>query len=188
VSDAKPPPLVEEEPPSASKHERVEPAAPLKKVRRVLVLDYTKKRVASVAEPAQPLPREHVERKVIAYARMKESLRFFFGGGIGKDGHFDCLSAGTVVEVLEPNERDQRDQDQQKRRDVTEKRPPRQLVVVRWWGGVSLVWGGEVERATEDEYNRYIKETRFDEAGRQAGSEGTRSVGDAGCASSSAGS
>ncbi len=181
------PPLVEEEPPPAPKHGRVARSALAEKTHRILLLDYTKKRVTSVAEPAQPLPRDHVERTVIAYARMKENLRFFFEESIGKDGHFDCLSAGTIVEVLEPNERDQRDQDQQKRRDVTEKRPPRQLVVIWWRGAVSLVWGSEVERATEDEYKKYIEEARDDEAGRQAGSEGARSVGDAGCAPRPAG-
>jgi hypothetical protein len=126
-------------------------------------------------EPAPPR-HEHVPRKVIGYARTRVDHKFFFEEGIGKDGHFEVLAAGAVVEVLEPNERDRADQDYQKRRDANEKRAPRQLVVVRWWGGVSLLWGADVERASEQAYKDYTAEAARHEAARQD-QDGDRSAG-----------
>ncbi len=110
------------------------------------------------------LRHEKVERTVVGYARVRADQKFFFSEGIGKPGYFDFLKAGSMVEVLAPDERDLNDQQYQRQRDVNHKLPPRQLVVVRWWGGISLLWGSDVERVTVEQYRTYTATT---EAGHE---------------------
>lgn len=158
-----PPDLSSAEPPPAAVSPPSEPAPRAQRQRsapndefwngsRILVLDFTGKHVRPVTAPIERQHHERVERKVIGWARTRVPLLFFVEEGIGKDGHTERMEPNTLVEVLKPDDRDERDKEYRKRIDQNEKREPRQQVVVRWWGGTSLVWGSEIEAVNEDVY------------------------------------
>lgn len=78
--------------------------------------------------------RAPAERKVTGYAVTKVVMTFHMGAGA-----FEDLDAGTVVELIEPSARDQKDLDHWER-------VGRQHVVIRWRGGVALVLGKDIAR------------------------------------------
>lgn len=84
------------------------------------------------------------ERVVRAYARVKVDLRF--GGGINRE--YELLPAGTVLEVLQPDDRDRQDIERQAKLDQ------KQLVVLRWQGRAILLPGSTIERAEKVDFER----------------------------------
>jgi hypothetical protein len=151
---AAPPDLssVPPDPPPRAQRQRSAPGNDFWDGARILVIDFTGKHVRPVTAPVERQHHEHVERKVIGWARTRTPLVFHVEEGIGKDGHSERMEAGTLIEVLKPDGRDERDKEYRKTIDQKEKREPRQQVVIRWWGGISLVWGSEIEAVNEDVY------------------------------------
>lgn len=107
-----------------------------------LVLDFASPRglqapVAPKPEPKRGEPRAPRDRRVLGHVRTKVDMTFHEGAG-----KFCVLRAGTVIELIEPNERD--------RVDLAHwERHGRQHVTVRWYGGISLVMSRDVERTDE---------------------------------------
>jgi len=102
-----------------------------------LVVDVHKetRRPAPTGPEAAPrAERQVAERRVTGYAVTKVVMTFHMGGGT-----FEDLAAGTVVELIEPSPRDQKDLDHWER-------VGRQHVVVRWRGGIALVLGKDISR------------------------------------------
>lgn len=87
--------------------------------------------------------KKKVERVVIGYARVKEDKMF-----ARPDREYETLRAGTVLEVLQPDQRDQQDVERQARMDH------RQLVVLRWKKRAILLFGADVERAERSDWER----------------------------------
>jgi len=87
--------------------------------------------------------KKKVERVVIGYARVKEDKMF-----ARPDREYEVLSAGTVFEVLKPDQRDEQDLERQARMDH------RQLVVLRWKKRAILLFGTDVERAERSGWER----------------------------------
>lgn len=85
---------------------------------------------------AESAPIEREERVVIGRARVRTRQRF--KGGLGQE--VEWLEAGSVLEVLRPDRRDQADIDRQVRMDK------RQLVALRWQNRVVLLYASDVER------------------------------------------
>jgi hypothetical protein len=75
------------------------------------------------------------ERVVVGYARVKLDKWFS-----KPDREYECLRQGTVLEVLEPDMRDQQDMERQVKMDR------RQLVVLRWQKRAILLFGSDIER------------------------------------------
>lgn len=87
--------------------------------------------------------KKKVERVVVGYARVKENKMF-----ARQDREYEVLSAGTVLEVLKPDQRDEQDLERQARMDH------RQLVVLRWKKRAILLFGSDVERAERSDWER----------------------------------
>ena len=77
------------------------------------------------------------ERRVIGKARLRNDMEFVKRGS---SMEYEKIEAGTILEVLEPNELDRRDQEHQAKLDG------KQLVVVRMNGRAVLVYGTQLER------------------------------------------
>ena len=87
--------------------------------------------------------KKKVERVVTGYARVKTDKSFSRA-----DREYEVLSAGTVLEVLKPDQRDEQDLERQARMDH------RQLVVLRWKKRAILLFGSDVERAERSDWER----------------------------------
>jgi hypothetical protein len=87
-----------------------------------------------LAEPQGRGERQAAPRRVTGYAVTKVVMTFHMGSGT-----FEDLAEGTVVELMEPSARDQKDLDHWERAN-------RQHVVVRWRGGIALVLGKDIQR------------------------------------------
>lgn len=98
---------------------------------------------------AQAEQRAKVERKVIGYARVKQEKRF--GGGVNRE--YEVVQAGTILEVLAPDSRDETDQKFQERID-----PKKRWVVLRWQKRAVLLFAHDIERVERVEFERYWKE------------------------------
>lgn len=88
--------------------------------------------------------KKKVERVVIGYARVKVDKSFS-----RPDREYDVLSAGTVLEVLRPDQRDEQDFERQAKMDH------RQLVVLRWKRRAILLFGTDIERAERSDWERH---------------------------------
>ena len=84
--------------------------------------------------------RERRERQVIAYARVKQEKLF---GGVEDR---EVMPAGIVLEVLQPEGWEVKEQERQDRADG------RQLVVLRWRGRVIFLFNVDVERVNEQAF------------------------------------
>jgi uncharacterized membrane protein YgcG len=135
------------------------------------------RRKADVVEEA--VVRQKVERKVIAYARVKRQLMFYTA-----TGDYDPMPERIVLEVLAPDSRDQQDLDRQVRLDG------KQLVVVRWKNKARLLFASDVARVDRGEYQRYWSEhgtTEESGSGVQEGAHGGGGGGSGGANGSSSG-
>jgi len=103
-----------------------------------MVVDVHKETRRPAPTGAAPEPRAaHAaerERRVTGYAVTKVVMTFHMGGGT-----FEDLAVGTVIELIDPSPRDQKDLDHWER-------VGRQHVVVRWRGGIALVLGKDISR------------------------------------------